>query len=83
NKRVAKRMRSEEVEAWPFESWAVAPEDFKKKPTAKAAIEASIQEIVDALRGDATTVVTTAQGEKTLFELASFAGMHTMYHDAQ
>lgn len=83
NQRTARRIRGEDAGPWPFESWAVAPDDFKSKAVAQAAIESSIQEVIDALQGEATKVVPTPQGEKTRFELASFAAMHTMYHDAQ
>ena len=84
NQRVTARLTTGVVPAWPFgDGWATAPDDFKSKEVAIAAVNASVDEILAAVGDDVTRMITTSEGEKPAFDLALFAGMHMMYHDAQ
>ncbi len=84
NKRVHARLAGVEPGPWPFaDGWATAPESFKYKVIAIAELVKSVDAIVEAMGDDMSKVIESAQGPKTVFEIAAFAPLHMMYHDAQ
>ena len=83
NRRIAARLRGEDPGDWPFEGWSVAPDEFCNKATATKEVEDSLTEVEDAIGADASRTVTTPEGDKSAFEIGSFAALHVMYHGAQ
>lgn len=88
NNRMATILRGENPGAWPFESWAVAPAEFRDPERAVAELNASVNAVIDAIGkiddSDLLTERTLPSGRTdTPFGLAHFSAMHTTYHDAQ
>jgi hypothetical protein len=87
NRRFAKLMRGEELEPWPFKTWATAPAEYCEKAAAAADLNASFDEVAaawDSLSDDdVTREVKTRTGTSTAFELALSAISHGSYHDGQ
>lgn len=83
NGRIATRMKGETPGPWPFETWAVAPAEFKNKETAISEFNASVQAVVEAVGDDVTREVPSGDGVASVYSLGKFCPMHVMYHDAQ
>lgn len=83
NRRIAGRLRGDEMAPMPFEGWMVAPEDQRHKARSIAEFEASMNEVAAALGDDVHRTIVTPDRTTTALELALFCALHVMYHDAQ
>lgn len=87
NHRVAARLRGEDPGPWPFESWAVAPEDGATQEALIESVKASTADAADALRSvddeDLFAPLMLGESETTKFRLAAMVLVHLSYHDGQ
>ena len=88
SRRLAKRLRGETPEPiTQDEGWMKAPESFKNKETAKAEVDGSMQEILDAWDkldpAHLQTPIKLPTSETNAISLGHMAAHHASYHDAQ
>ena len=88
NDRMATLLRGEKPSAWPFEGWAVAPDDFRTPKRAIAEIERSITAAIEAWSAlsddELGREITTSSGSTmTPLDIALMCVQHMGYHDAQ
>lgn len=87
NERFAKRMQGIDPGDWPFEGWVVAPTDHRSKDRMREAIANSNDSLLKAWdelpAAEMFRPIATKTGETNPLQLASFASIHTSYHDAQ
>ncbi len=83
NQRVVSRLKGEDPGPWPFEGWATAPADMRDATKLIEALEATANDVDAALVGDIRRPVAMGSETKEAYQMAYFAGMHVMYHDAQ
>ncbi len=88
NIRIASRLRGVEPPAWPAtEGFVSAPDELLSKAAILEYFAASTAEILTAAKAipeeEAGKLVGPEGKQDPAFKMASFAAMHTMYHDAQ
>ncbi|HRI44478.1 MAG TPA: DinB family protein [Fimbriimonadaceae bacterium] len=83
NRRLAGRLRGDEMPAMHFEGWMMAPEDHRSKAASIADFESSMNEVLAALGDDVHRPIVTPDRTTTAMEMALFCALHVMYHDAQ
>jgi hypothetical protein len=88
NQMISARIRGDDPTEWPWnDGWATAPADFAFTADAVEGIKASVEELkaaVDNTPEDKLLEIVTVGGNETsVYEGATFAAMHMMYHDAQ
>jgi uncharacterized damage-inducible protein DinB len=87
NRRIAARLRGDDPGEWPFQEWAVAPEELRSAEAAEGEIRSSVAELKEAMDGmtDAQLIEKRdiAGKETTPFEQIVFAGFHMSYHMGQ
>jgi DinB family protein len=88
NQRVAMRLRGEVPPPAPeWTGWSVAPTEYQSKAAIAEYMRSTGDELIAAAKSvpeeEAGKMVGTEGNERPAHALASFAAMHTMYHDAQ
>lgn len=88
NRRIAARLIGTEPPAAPEgDDWWVAPEELRSKAAIIEYMKESTRQLLEAARSvseeESGKMVGAPGSERPAFALAYFAGMHTMYHDAQ
>jgi hypothetical protein len=88
NRRVAARLAGTEPPAMPeAEGWLVAPSEVRNKAAIIEYMRKACEELSAAARAvpeaEGGKLVGPAGNERPAYDLAHFAAMHTMYHDAQ
>lgn len=88
NLRIAARIRGQEPPAEPEgEEWWTAPDELRSKAAITEYIKSSCKAVADAITGmsdeEVTQEVKVGENMRPIYALATFAAMHTMYHDAQ
>lgn len=87
NQRIAARLKGQEPEAWTFEGWIEAPEEFKSKQVAIERLKSSTQEVIELWNAmpaeDCEKEIETPTGPTSALKLTSLCASHLVYHDAQ
>lgn len=83
NRRLASRLRGDDLPPMQFEGWMMAPEDQRSKAASIADFESSMNEVLAALGDDVHRPIVTPDRTTTAMEMALFCALHVMYHDAQ
>ncbi len=88
NDRMSNAMKGISNGPWPFEGWAVAPEDFRNPERAISEISRSLDGIIESWNAlgeeEISREITSPGGAtSTPLDFALMCVQHTAYHDAQ
>ncbi len=87
NERFVKRLSGEDPGPFNPETWANTPDNFRSKAGSIQGFEASLNQVVDAVKGMADNEmlreIQTPGGSTNPYDLALFCASHVNYHDGQ